>query len=114
MSLVQSDLHGMVPVVNNRFQGLQQTALRWPNGLRQAAAVCNSLTLINKSHVVGDFGERRAFQAVEARFTVSMLLWSPATFDSAHQLVPFGCPLPLPCCPLSFLPFTACLVVMLP
>lgn len=57
-------------MVQGQLLGLQQTALRWPNGLRQAAAVCNSLTLINKSHVVGDLGERRAFQAVEARFMV--------------------------------------------
>ena len=68
---MQSDLHGMVPVVDGHFMGLQQTALRWPNPLRQAAAVCNSLTLINRSDVVGDFSERRAFKAVEAHFMVS-------------------------------------------
>lgn len=50
---------------------MQKDAMRWPNGLKQAAAVCNSLTLINRSQVVGELDERRAFQAVEARFLVS-------------------------------------------
>lgn len=57
-------------MVGGQFLSLQSDAMRWPNGLRQAAAVCNSLTLIGKSKVVGELGERRAFNGVEAHFLV--------------------------------------------
>ena len=67
---MQSDLHGMLPVVAGQFLSLQSDAVRWPVGLKQAAALCNSLTLINKIKVVGELDERRAFNAVEARFLV--------------------------------------------
>ena len=68
---MQSDLHGMVPVAAGQFLSLQTDAVRWPNSLRQAAALCNSLTLVSKSQVVGELGERHAFKNVEARFLAS-------------------------------------------
>ena len=61
----------MLPVEEGQFLGMQCMAMRWPNRLKQAAAVCNSLTLINKSQVVGDAADKQAFKAVEARFVVS-------------------------------------------
>ena len=68
---MQPELHGMLPVEEGQFLGLQCMAMRWPNRLKQAAAVCNSLTLINRSQVVGDAADKQAFTAVEARFVVS-------------------------------------------
>lgn len=47
---------------------MQQNAVRWSNRLKQAAAVCNGLTVINKSTVVGEEFEQSLFKAVEARF----------------------------------------------
>ena len=87
---MQSDLHGMIPVVGGQFLSLQTDAIRWPNGLKQAAAVCNSLTLISKSKVVGELGERRAFNAVEARFVVSIFcaLLLPCCVHSDHHFCP--------------------------
>ena len=67
---VQPELHGMVPVEGGQFGGLQRMAMRWPNRLKQAAAVCNSLTLINRKQVVGDAADKQAFKAVEAQFVV--------------------------------------------
>ena len=67
---VQPELHGMVPVEGGQFGGLQRMATRWPNRLKQAAAVCNSLTLINRKQVVGDAADKQAFKAVEAQFVV--------------------------------------------
>ena len=67
---VQPELHGMVPVEGGQFGGLQRMAMRWPNRLKQAAAVCNSLTLINRNQVVGDAADKQAFKAVEAQFMV--------------------------------------------
>ncbi|DBA95269.1 TPA: hypothetical protein ACH3X3_013163 [Trebouxia sp. C0006] len=52
-------------------------AMRWPNRLKQAAAVCNSLTLINKSQVVGDVADKQAFKAVEARYVERNLVSLP-------------------------------------
>ena len=60
----------MLPVQKAEFQGLQQTALRWPNRLKQAVAVCNGLTMVGKHTVVGVDMERNMFKAVEARFLV--------------------------------------------
>jgi hypothetical protein len=60
----------MLPVTNGAFEPLQSSAVRWGNKLTQAAAVCNGLTMINKSTIVGDGAERRLFQTVEARFLV--------------------------------------------
>lgn len=67
---VQPELHGMVPMEGGQFGGLQRMAMRWPNRLKQAAAVCNSLTLINRKQVVGDAADKQAFKAVEAQFVV--------------------------------------------
>jgi len=49
-------------------------AMRWPNRLKQALAVCNSLTLIGRNQLVGDDADKQAFKAVEARFLVSQKL----------------------------------------
>lgn len=90
LGCMQSDLHGMIPVVAGQFLSLQSDAIRWPNGLKQAAAVCNSLTLISKSKVVGELGERRAFNAVEAQFLVSIFCPSflPCCTHSEHHFCP--------------------------
>ncbi|KAL0024457.1 hypothetical protein WJX77_006172 [Trebouxia sp. C0004] len=63
-----AELHGLVPVEQGSFTGLQSVARRWPNRLKQALAVCNSLTLIGRNQLVGDDADKQAFQAVEARF----------------------------------------------
>ena len=64
----------MLPVVGGQLLSLQSDAVRWPNGLKQAAAVCNSLTLISRSQVAGELQEKRIFNAVEARFLVGLFL----------------------------------------
>ena len=58
-------------MVDGSFTQVQKHAFRWPERLKQAVAVCNALTLINKNHVVGDISEKEAFKAVEAQFLVS-------------------------------------------
>lgn len=68
--IVQAELHGVLPVQKGKFQGIQQMALRWPNRLKQAVAVCNGLTMVGKHTVVGVDMERSMFKAVEARFLV--------------------------------------------
>ena len=70
LTFVQAELKGVVPVQQGEFQSLQQTALRWPNRLKQAMAVCNGLTMVGKHTVVGVDMERNMFKAVEARFLV--------------------------------------------
>lgn len=64
----------MLPVEEGKFTGLQQSAVRWPDTLKQAAALCTSLTLVNKRQVVGDLADQQAFKSVEARFVVSLLM----------------------------------------
>ena len=66
---LQAALHGVLPVQEGQFESLQQNALRWNNRLRQALAVCNGLSWINKT-LVGVDMERSMFKAVEARFLV--------------------------------------------
>lgn len=61
----------MLPVKKSCFQPLQQTAVSWSNTLKQAAAVCNSLIMVNKRTVAGVDVERSLYKAVEARFVVS-------------------------------------------
>ena len=68
--MAQTELAGMIPVHKREFQPIQQSALRWSNRLKQAVAVCNSLTMVNKNTVVGVDMERSIFRAVEARFLV--------------------------------------------
>ena len=62
----------MIPANKGDFEGLQQNALRWSNRLKQAAAVCHSLTRVNKTMAVGDELERGLFKLVEAQFLVAM------------------------------------------
>ena len=69
--MVQPELHGMLPVEEGHFTGLQQLATRWSDQLKTAAALCNSLTLVSKTNLVGDLADKQAFSAVEARFLVS-------------------------------------------
>lgn len=64
----------MLPVDSGEFTSLQRSAFWWPDRLKQAAAVCNALTLINRKQVVGDIPEREAFKAVEAQFLVSTVM----------------------------------------
>lgn len=68
---LQPELHGMVPVEGGHFTGLQQSATHWPDNLKQAAALCTSLTLVSKNQVAGDLADKQAFKAVEAQFLVS-------------------------------------------
>jgi hypothetical protein len=68
--VMQTELAGVLPVHKGEFQPIQQSALRWSNRLKQAVAVCNSLTMVNKNTVVGVDMERSMFKAVEARFLV--------------------------------------------
>ena len=67
---MQPELQGMLPIVKGKFAALQHSAVQWPNSLRQCAAACNSLNLINRRHVVGDVADYTAFKACEARFVV--------------------------------------------
>ena len=69
-AVVQAELHGVLPVHKCRFEPLQKSAFRWSNRLKQAVAVCNSLTYVNKGTVAGADMERSMFKAVEARFLV--------------------------------------------
>ncbi|DBA71770.1 TPA: hypothetical protein ACH3X2_011036 [Trebouxia sp. C0005] len=66
--VLQTELAGVLPVHKGEFQPIQQSALRWSNRLKQAVAVCNSLTMVNKNTVVGVNMERSMFKAVEALF----------------------------------------------
>ncbi len=68
---MQAELHGVLPVHKGSFEALQKSALRWGNRLKQAVAVCNSLSMVNKNTVVGADMERSMFKAVEARFLVN-------------------------------------------
>lgn len=70
---VQAELHGVLPVQSGDFQAMQKSALRWPNRLKQAAAVCNSLNMVGKHTVAGVDMERTMFKAVEAHFLVRSL-----------------------------------------
>ena len=67
---VQPELQGMIPVVDDKFGALRRSAVQWPNSLKQCAAICNSLNLVNKRGVVGDVADYAAFKACEARFLV--------------------------------------------
>lgn len=67
---LQPELHGMIPCQDGQFTTLQQAASRWPNSLKQCAAVCNSLNRISAQQVVGDHADFTAFKACEARFLV--------------------------------------------
>ena len=72
---LQPSLHGMVPVKAGKFEPLQRGAMHWPSSLKQCAAVCNSLNLVNRLQVVGDLADYTAFKACEARFVVCLTTW---------------------------------------
>ena len=65
---MQAEFHGMLPVAEGAFEPLQQSAMRRSNRLKQACAVCHSLTVINKTIAVGEAYEQHLFKAVEAHF----------------------------------------------
>lgn len=67
---MQPKMHGMLPLVDGKFAALQQSAVQWPNSVKQSAAICNSLNLVNKLKMVGDVADYEAFSACEARFLV--------------------------------------------
>ena len=69
---MQPRLHGMLPVANSKFRKVQQSAVKWPASLKQCAALCNSLTLVNKGVLVGDAADLAAFKACEATFLVGL------------------------------------------
>ena len=85
----------MLPVERAKFTGLQQSAVHWPEDLKQAAALCTSLTLVNRRAVVGDLADKQAFRAVEARFVVGLLAAADIT---AQQYItsPSSPPFPHP------------------
>ena len=60
----------MLPVEEGEFTTLQRSAFRWPDRLKQAAAVCNALSLVSRKQAVGDVCEREVFKAVEAQLLV--------------------------------------------
>ena len=62
----------MLPVHEGSFASLQQSALRWGNRLKQACAVCHSLSMVGKGSVAGLDVEHALFKAVEARFLVRL------------------------------------------
>ncbi|KAL0045606.1 hypothetical protein WJX82_011184 [Trebouxia sp. C0006] len=64
----EPDFHGMVPVIYQAFAPLQKGAVIWPNRLRQAAAVCNSLTYLDRGITVGDAAQKTLLKVVEAHF----------------------------------------------
>lgn len=78
---MQAELHGVLPVQSGEFQAMQKSAMRWPNRLKQAVAVCNSLSMVGKHTVAGVDMERDMFKAVEARFLVS---YCAALCSSSH------------------------------
>jgi len=69
--VLQPEFQGMLPVEEGEFTTLQRSAFRWPDRLKQAAAVCNALSLVSRKQAVGDGCEREVFKAVEAQFLVS-------------------------------------------
>ena len=80
--VVQPDFHGMVPVIHKAFAPLQKGALIWPNRLRQAAAVCNSLTYLDRGITVGDAAQKTLLKVVEGQFLV--ILPPPAEPTATH------------------------------
>ena len=67
---VQPNFHGMLPVASGAFAPLQRGAVNWSSKLRQAAAVCHSLTPVDHGSIAGDMAEKELFMAVEAHFLV--------------------------------------------
>ena len=48
--------------------------MHWSNTLKQAAAVCHSLTMVNKATVAGVELDRSLFKAVEGHFLVRLMI----------------------------------------
>ena len=53
------------------IRSLCRGAVNWSNKLRQAAAVCHSLTPVDRGSIAGDVAEKEMFRAVEAHFLVT-------------------------------------------
>ena len=70
--VLQAELNGVLPVKHGCFQPLQHSAIQWSHTLKQAAAVCHSLSMVNKSTVAGADLERSMFKMVEGAFLVSL------------------------------------------
>ena len=80
----------MIPVEGGRLASLQRTAIHWPVRLKQAAALCNSLNLINKHQMVGDLADQQSFKAVEAQFLVISFLLLVCTFGDSLSSARFA------------------------
>ncbi|DBA88976.1 TPA: hypothetical protein ACH3X2_000200 [Trebouxia sp. C0005] len=80
-----AELHGVLPVQQAAFGPLQSHASRWTNQLRQAFAVCHSLSMVSKSVVAGDDMERTLFKTVEARFLDRATVVLPRQPTRAHR-----------------------------
>ena len=79
----QPEFHGMLPALRGTtFADLQHNATRWPTGLRQCVAVCNSLNRVNKYQLVGDAADFKAFNKCEAHFVVRHIYGNAATLSS--------------------------------
>lgn len=73
VGFLQAELHGILPVNYGCFGSLQHSAVHWSDTLKQAAAVCHNLSMVNKSTVAGADLDRTLFKTVEAHFLVSLL-----------------------------------------
>ena len=81
--MLQAELHGIIPANGGKFEGLQQSAMRWSNRLRQAAGVCHSITMVHKTVLAREPMERSMFKLVEAQFLVRML--TTLTMQKRHR-----------------------------
>ncbi|DBA96365.1 TPA: hypothetical protein ACH3X3_002538 [Trebouxia sp. C0006] len=79
------EFQGMLPVEEGEFTTLQRSAFRWPDRLKQAAAVCNALSFVSRKQAVGDVCEREVFKAVEAQFLERNLVALP--LNRGHRMV---------------------------
>ena len=84
---MQAELHGVLPVQQGAFAGLQQSSTGWNNRLIQAAAVCHGLTLVNRSTVVGEEAELSLFKLAEARFLVGYAHTGQAKADHIRSAI---------------------------
>ena len=79
--LLQANLHGMVEVHRGNFKPLQSNAAYWSSHLKQAVAVCNGLTWVSKTMIVGDDLDRKLFKMIEAHFAVKLLYCVPISCE---------------------------------
>ena len=87
---LQARLHGVVPVQKAAFIPMQQSAVAWSNRLKQAFAVCHTLSSVSKSVVAGADTERFLFKAVEARFLVSRGFIADLIASCSHPRIMIG------------------------